>query len=50
VHDEIVAASPNETATDAEKYVIQCMTTPPVWAQDLPIACESGMADNYGDT
>jgi DNA polymerase bacteriophage-type len=50
VHDEIVAASPNETAADAEKYVIQCMTTPPVWAQDLPIACESGMADNYGDT
>jgi DNA polymerase I-like protein with 3'-5' exonuclease and polymerase domains len=50
VHDEIVSVAPAETALEAEQYVVSCMSTPPVWAPDLPIACESGVADNYGDT
>jgi len=25
------------------------MHTPPKWAEDLPVACEGGFADNYGD-
>ena len=33
-----------------EKLIEQCMSTPPAWCADLPVACESGMADNYGDT
>lgn len=50
VHDEIVSVAPAETALEAEQYVVSCMSTPPVWAPDLPVACESGVADNYGDT
>jgi DNA polymerase I-like protein with 3'-5' exonuclease and polymerase domains len=50
VHDEIVVVVPGPAATDAEKYVVACMSEPPAWAIDLPVACESGVADNYGDT
>jgi DNA polymerase len=50
VHDEIVVAVPGPGSTDAEKYVVACMSEPPAWAPDLPVACESGVADNYGDT
>jgi DNA polymerase I-like protein with 3'-5' exonuclease and polymerase domains len=50
VHDEIVVVVPGPEATDAEKYVVACMSEPPAWATDLPVACESGVADNYGDT
>lgn len=50
VHDEIVSIAPADTATDAEEFVVRCMSTPPVWAPDLPVACESGVAENYGDT
>jgi DNA polymerase len=50
VHDEIVSVAPADKAQEAEQYVISCMSTPPVWAPELPVACESGIADNYGDT
>jgi len=50
VHDEIIIVAPAAEATHAEQLIVETMSTPPVWAQDLPVACESGMAENYGDT
>ena len=50
VHDEIIITSPADTADAAEQKLVAVMSTPPKWAPDLPVACESGMAANYGDT
>jgi DNA polymerase len=50
VHDEIVVVVPEESAQQAQKHIEQIMSTPPTWAPTLPVACESGMAVNYGDT
>ena len=50
VHDELIITAPDDEAADAEKLLVEIMSTPPTWAEDLPVACESGMADNYGDT
>ena len=50
VHDEIIITAPDAEATDAEKLLVEIMSTPPAWASGLPVACESGVADNYGDT
>ena len=50
VHDEIIITAPEAEAEDAEKLLVEIMSTPPGWAKDLPVACESGLADNYGDT
>jgi DNA polymerase len=50
VHDEIIITAPEDKAKDAQLILEAVMFTPPRWAQDLPVACESGFADNYGDT
>lgn len=50
VHDEIIVVAGNADADHAERYLTEVMSTPPQWAPDLPVACESGQADNYGDT
>ena len=50
VHDEIVVVAPESMAEVYEAKIIEVMSTPPKWAPDLPVACESGMAANYGDT
>ena len=50
VHDEIIISTPDGKITQAEQQLVAVMSTPPKWAQDLPIACESGHAKNYGDT
>jgi len=50
VHDEIIITAGAADADHAERYLVECMSTPPAWAADLPVACESGQADNYGDT
>jgi len=49
VHDEIIIAAEESMATTAQQYLEQIMFTPPKWAPDLPVACESGFAKNYGD-
>jgi DNA polymerase len=49
VHDENVAVVPTETADAAEEHIVRIMSTPPVWAPELPVACEVGRALNYGD-
>jgi len=50
VHDEIVVVAPSSKATEIEQKLVAVMSSPPLWASDLPVACESGVADNYGDT
>lgn len=49
VHDENVCVVPAEIADTAEQEIVRIMSTPPVWAPDLPVACESGRATNYGE-
>lgn len=49
VHDEIVLSVGASCADHAEKRLIEVMKTPPDWALDLPLACESGQAYNYGE-
>jgi DNA polymerase I-like protein with 3'-5' exonuclease and polymerase domains len=50
VHDENVVCVPDALVADAQQVLVQAMTTPPVWAPDLPIACDDGAvaAQNYG--
>lgn len=50
VHDEIIIVAGAADADHAERYLVEVMSTAPKWAPDLPVACESGQADNYGDT
>jgi DNA polymerase len=50
VHDEIIITAPDGEAEQAEAKLMEIMSTPPKWAADLPVACESGKAKNYGDT
>jgi DNA polymerase I-like protein with 3'-5' exonuclease and polymerase domains len=50
VHDEIIIAVPEDNALADQTKLEALMSTAPKWAPDLPVACESGMAANYGDT
>jgi len=50
VHDEIIIAVPEDNALADQAKLEALMSTAPKWAPDLPVACESGMAANYGDT
>ena len=50
VHDEIIITAPAADTSNAEQLLVRIMSTPPVWAAGLPVACESGIADNYGET
>jgi DNA polymerase I-like protein with 3'-5' exonuclease and polymerase domains len=50
VHDEVIIVAPDAEAAHAQQHLEQIMSTAPVWAAGLPVACESGMADNYGET
>ena len=49
VHDENVCVVPDAQAAQAEKDIVAIMSTAPDWAPDLPVACEAGVADCYGD-
>jgi len=49
VHDEIIVTALDAEATVAQAALEKVMFTPPTWAPDLPVACESGFAKNYGD-
>lgn len=50
VHDEIIIAAPEDAAESAMQKLVEVMSTPPKWAQGLPVACEAGYSENYGDT
>lgn len=49
VHDEIVCVVPEAQADACKEYMVYVMSTPPVWAPDLPVACEADIGANYGD-
>lgn len=50
VHDEIIVTAYEDRAQYAQDVLMRIMSTPPKWAPDLPVACEAGFAENYGDT
>lgn len=50
VHDEIIITAPEADATNAQQLLEAVMSTAPRWCPDLPVACESGVAKNYGET
>lgn len=49
VHDAIASVVPASEADEARAYIEECMRTSPAWAHGLPLNCESGMAQTYGD-
>jgi DNA polymerase len=49
VHDAIAIIAKVEEADVARAFVEDSMRWRPLWAQDLPLACESGMGASYGD-
>ena len=49
VHDAVVCTAPEEEKDEALKFIMNEMSKAPSWAPDLPVACEGGYADNYGD-
>ena len=49
VHDAIGIIAKREEADEARAYVETCMRWVPAWAEGLPVNCESGMGDSYGD-
>lgn len=49
VHDAIGIIARREEADEARAYVESSMRWVPSWAEGLPVNCESGMGDSYGD-
>jgi hypothetical protein len=49
VHDAIAVVAPKAEAETAKEYVELCMRLRPKWALELPLNCESGYGDSYGD-
>ena len=49
VHDSIVVCVPSDSLEDGRRYVEKCMRAVPGWAKGLPLDCESGIGQAYGD-
>jgi len=49
VHDAVACIAPKEEAEEAKAYVEQCMRSRPQWCVDLPLNCEAGYGESYGD-
>jgi hypothetical protein len=49
VHDENVCVVDDADVSRAEHVMMREMSKPPTWAPTLPIACEIGVGDNFGD-
>lgn len=49
VHDAVACIAPKEEAEEAKTYVEQCMRSRPQWCIDLPLNCEAGYGESYGD-
>jgi DNA polymerase I-like protein with 3'-5' exonuclease and polymerase domains len=49
VHDAIACVVPTAKADEAQKFVEAAMRMRPEWAPDLPLDCESGVGQSYGD-
>jgi len=49
IHDELVMLCKEDDVDNCVAYVTKCMTTAPTWCPDLPLGCEVGVGDNYGE-
>jgi DNA polymerase len=49
VHDAIACVIPEQEAQTGQEYVEMCMRMRPKWALELPLSCESGVGNTYGD-
>ena len=49
VHDAVMAVVPEEERDEAIRYIHDCMSWRPSWAQTLPLACEIGAGKSYAD-
>lgn len=49
VHDAIACVVKNEEVLEAQAYIEECMKWTPEWADGLPVSCESGYGESYGD-
>jgi DNA polymerase I-like protein with 3'-5' exonuclease and polymerase domains len=49
VHDAAAIVAPVAEAKEAQAYVEECMSWNPPWAAGLPLACEAGAGESYGD-
>jgi DNA polymerase len=49
VHDAIACVVPEAEVAEGVAFVEECMRWTPEWANGLPINCESGYGDSYGD-
>ena len=49
VHDAVACVAPKQEAEEAMAYVMECMRFVPSWAQGIPLDCEAGIGDSYGD-
>jgi DNA polymerase len=49
VHDAVAIIAKKEEAAEAQAYLEECMSWNPKWAVGLPLSCESGMGESYGD-
>jgi hypothetical protein len=49
VHDAIACIAPTEEIERAKEYVEMCMRTRPSWGMELPLNCEAGYGESYGD-
>ena len=49
VHDAIACLAPKAEAAEAVAFVEECMRWTPEWATGLPLNCESGVAESYGE-
>lgn len=49
VHDAVAIIAKKEEAKEAQAYLEECMSWNPKWATGLPLSCESGVGESYGD-
>ena len=49
VHDAAVIVTPIDELQDAIAFITQVMSTPPDWANGLPVACETKYGQSYGE-
>jgi DNA polymerase len=49
VHDAAVVVVPEAEKDEALAYIVECMSAPPSWCRDLPVACEAKFATSYGE-
>jgi len=49
VHDAVACIALKEEAQEAMAYVVECMRFVPSWAQGIPLNCQAGFGDSYGD-